>query len=71
MPFGLAYTSAIFQKINEKISYNLIDQGVVAYIDDIVIYYTSQEEHKKLFKQVLIQIQKWNHVALLEKYKFH
>jgi hypothetical protein len=38
MPSGLANALAIFQDIMTEILRDLIDQGVVVYIDDILIY---------------------------------
>jgi hypothetical protein len=38
MPFGIANASALFQNMINKIFKDMIDLGVVAYIDDILIY---------------------------------
>jgi hypothetical protein len=48
MPFGLANVPAMFQNMINDIFYHLIDQEVVGYIEDILIYSISQEEHEKL-----------------------
>jgi hypothetical protein len=38
MPFGMANAPALFQKRMNEILKDMIDLGIVAYIDDILIY---------------------------------
>jgi hypothetical protein len=45
--------------INE-IFKDIIDLGVVAYIDDILIYSQTKEEYEKLIKEVFSRLQKWD-----------
>jgi len=73
MPFGLKNTSATFQHfINDVLSDNL-DDFVISYIDDILIYSKSLEKHhihvKKLLKKLLennlyVKLEKWKNVSL-------
>ena len=45
MPFRLANAPAIFQHMMNEILQDLIDHGVVVYIDDILIYMENEEEY--------------------------
>jgi ribosome-interacting GTPase 1 len=43
----------------------------MAYLNDIIIYLNSVEEHKKHIKWVLKKLYKENIPVTVEKYKFH
>jgi ribosome-interacting GTPase 1 len=43
----------------------------MAYLDNIIIYLNSIEEHKKHIKWVLRKLYKENMLVVVEKYKFH
>ena len=45
MPMGLINTPTTFQVIINHILYNLLDNEVLVYIDDILIYIKTIEEH--------------------------
>ena len=45
MLFGLCNAPATFQDMINHIFRDLLDQGLVAYIDDILIYATTREKH--------------------------
>ena len=54
MYFGLMNSPATFQTMMNSIMRDLIDQGVVVvYIDDILIFTKTEEEHDKIVEEVL------------------
>ncbi len=56
MPYGLANSPAIFQSFINEIFKDLLNQSVVAYIDDILIYSKSEAEHINHVKVVLSRL---------------
>ena len=57
MPFGLVNASATFQAMMNKILQEFLDHGVVVYLDNILIYSESEEEHIELVKKVLAKLE--------------
>ena len=57
MPFGLANAPATFQNMMNDIFRDLLDQGVIVYIDDILIYSDNAAEHDRLKREVLQRLQ--------------
>lgn len=53
MPFGLANAPAVFQRFMNHLFHDLLDRGVLVYLDDILIYADSKEEHDRLVRVVL------------------
>jgi uncharacterized membrane protein len=58
MPFGIANALASFQTMINEMFKDMIDLGVVAYIDNILIYSPTKEDNEKLVKEVLSCLQK-------------
>jgi len=52
MPFGLRNAPATFQRLVDKILKGLIGRGIYCYIDDILIYTETEEEHYKLVDEI-------------------
>lgn len=71
MLFGLANASATFQARMNNTFWNHLDNRVVIYIYNILIYLKAENQYYKLFKKVLWYILEYNLVVRLEKYKFY
>ncbi|KAK3535368.1 hypothetical protein QTP70_010217 [Hemibagrus guttatus] len=71
MPFGLTNTPAVFQALINKVFRDLLGRGVIAYIDDILVYSTSMEEHLHQVREVLARLQQHHLYIKLEKCEFH
>jgi hypothetical protein len=48
-----------------------LDDFVIAYLDDIIIYLNSVEEHKEHIKWGLKKLYKKNILVVIKKYKFY
>jgi predicted transcriptional regulator len=48
-----------------------LDDFVIAYLDDIIIYLNSVEEYKEYIKWVLKKLYKKNMLVAVKKYKFY
>ena len=53
MPFGLANTLAVFMDLMNQVFHDFLDQFVVVFIDNILIYFKSLEEHEDHLRRVL------------------
>jgi len=58
MPFGLTNTPSTFQDMMNHILSDLLDTGVIAYMDDILVYTKTEEKHDGLVEEVLQRLQK-------------
>ena len=71
MPFGLCNAPATFQHLANDIFRDLLDQFVVIYLDDILIFSNSTEEHQQHVRLVLERLRKNKLYIKLEKCEFH
>src|ERR1700679_1317685 len=71
MQFGFINAPATFQRRINYILGEYLDDFVMAYLDNIIIYLNSVEEHKEHIKWVLRKLYKENMLVTVEKYKFH
>ncbi|KAK3561610.1 hypothetical protein QTP86_010683 [Hemibagrus guttatus] len=71
MPFGLTNTPAVFQALINGVFQDLLGKGVIAYIDDILVYSTSMEEHVRQVREVLTRLQRHHLYVKLENCEFH
>ena len=70
MPFGLTNAPATFQAhINESLK-GLLDETCVAFMDDIMIYSRSVEEHTTHVRQVLERLRENGLYVKLSKCEF-
>lgn len=53
VPFGLTGAPAAFMKFVQSLFHHLLDQSVVVFVDDILIYSKTEIEHRKHVKEVL------------------
>jgi hypothetical protein len=70
MPFGLCNAPATFQRIMNKILGTSIEKYVMVYLDDVIIYSHTFEEHLKHLEEVLNRIRKANLHLKAEKCYF-
>ena len=53
MPFGFTNALAAFMDLMNRVFHPYLDQFVVVFIDDILVYYKDSQEHKQHLKIVL------------------
>jgi len=58
MPFSLTNAPSTFQDMMNHVLSDILDVGVLAYMDDILIYAKTEEEHDRLVKEVLTRLQR-------------
>src|SRR5258706_4223304 len=71
MPFGLANAPATFQNMMNEIFKDMIDMGVVIYLDDILIYSENELDHIAFTKRVLDRLQEHRLAIATEKCEWH
>jgi hypothetical protein len=70
MPFGLTNAPAAFMDMMNRIFRELVDRCVVVFIDDILIYSKSQEEHEEHLQTVKSVLRKHQLFAKFKKCEF-
>ncbi len=70
IPFGLTNAPAVFQHLMNDIFQEYMDEFVVVYLDDILIFSKNQEDHDKHVRLVLAMLQEHGLYAKLEKCEF-
>uniref|UniRef100_A0A8C5PED6 Gypsy retrotransposon integrase-like protein 1 n=1 Tax=Leptobrachium leishanense TaxID=445787 RepID=A0A8C5PED6_9ANUR len=71
MPYGLCNAPATFQRFLNDIFRDILDQFVIIYLDDILIYSNTAESHETHVRTVLLRLLKHHLYAKLEKCLFH
>ena len=56
MPFGLTNAPATFMRTMNNLFSDFLDRGVVAFMDDVLIYSSSIEEHELFLKAVFTRL---------------
>lgn len=70
MPFGLKNAPATFQRVMDHVLRNLIGKCCLVYMDDIIIFSTSLQEHVENLKKVFAALRKANLKIQLDKSEF-
>ena len=71
MPFGLTNAPSTFMRLMNQILRPFINQFVVVYFDDILVYSSSEEDHLRHVKAVLQALRDNQVYANLKKCEFH
>ena len=71
MPFGLCNAPATFQSMMDSIFHDLLDNGVIVYLDDILVYSDHIDNHIPLVQEVLSRLDKAGLGVNLKKSSFH
>ncbi|CAB5185215.1 unnamed protein product [Rhizophagus irregularis] len=70
MPFGLTNAPATFQRLMDEILEEYINDFVVVYIDDIMIYSENLKDHMEHVEKVLKKLRENNLIIKLKKCRF-
>ena len=70
LPFGLINAPATFMRLKHGIFHPFLDNFLLIFIDDILIYSKNQEEHKEHFRIVLEMLRKHQLYAKFSKCDF-
>jgi Reverse transcriptase (RNA-dependent DNA polymerase) len=71
MPFGLTNTPATFQQLINDTLREYLDDFVLAYLDNVLIFLKNLEEHVQYIQKVLKKLQEKDLPLKLSKYEFH
>ena len=70
VPFGLTNAPSVFMRIMNRLFADLLDQGVVIFLDDILIYSKDVTDHFRLLATVFGRLQKYEFFCKLKKSSF-
>ena len=70
MPFGLTNASAAFMDLMNRVFQPYLDRFVIVFIDDILVYSGSSEEHSEKLRIVLQTLRERQLYAKLSKCQF-
>ena len=69
MPFGLMSAPSTFQRMMNRVFFDLLDEGVLCYLDDLLIYSKSVQEHRIILDKVFSLLAK--HKLYIKESKCH
>ena len=70
MPFGLTSAPAAFMDLMNRVFRDFLDQFVIVFIDDILVYSKNEEDHEYHLRQVLQRLRNEKLYAKFSKCKF-
>ena len=70
MPMGLMNAPATFIRMINNLFEDMLDQGVVVFLDNMLIYSTTLEGHFKLLEKVFACLQRYKFYHKLKKCSF-
>jgi len=70
MPFGLKNAPATFQRVMDNVLRGLQHHSCIVYLDDIIIFSTSLQEHVVRLKTILDRLRQYNFKIQLDKCEF-
>jgi len=71
MPFGLCNAPGTFPSMIRDVFRDMLDVGVIAYMDDLLIYTETVEEHVALVRQVMERLKKAHLCVSIKKSSFN
>ena len=70
MPMGLTNAPAMFMWMMNSLFKDMLDQGVVVFLDDMLIYSTTSEGHFQFLEKVFVCLQRYKFYSKLKKCSF-
>ena len=70
MPFGLTNASAAFMDLMNRVFRPFLDQFVIVFIDDVLVYSRTEEEHEQHLRAVLQTLREHRLLAKFSKCEF-
>ena len=71
MLFKLINVSVTFQELINHVLYDHLNKFVIAYLNDILIFFKTEKKHEKHVKKILKKLQEKNFYLKLKKCEFH
>jgi hypothetical protein len=70
MPFGVTNAPSVFMDLMNRVFHKYLDQFIVVFIDDILVYFATHEDHEEHLKTVLSILREKKLFAKLKKCEF-
>jgi len=71
MSFRLTNVSETFQELINHVLYDYLNEFVIVYLDDILIFSETEKKHERHVKKIFERFQEKNFYLKSEKYEFH